>query len=160
MISIPFNNQPESVTIQSGSYTVPSGKFARVTIQARAWAGGYISLSGSIGPSVGLTGGYNHVTQDTSSDSITVYLPAGSDISNTTQSASDSDSGQSNTNQLFASGASFVNVSVDASVVLSVYASAVCYCRNTTSGGTDYFSATVTGSTSVSYTVELFSELS
>lgn len=30
MISIPFNFQPESVSVHTGSYTIPAGKYARV----------------------------------------------------------------------------------------------------------------------------------
>lgn len=32
MIAFPFNHQPDSVSIKTSSYTVPSGKYARVTV--------------------------------------------------------------------------------------------------------------------------------
>lgn len=32
MIAFPFNHQPDSVSIKTSSYTIPSGKYARVTV--------------------------------------------------------------------------------------------------------------------------------
>ena len=48
---IPFNFQPESVSVETGSYTVPAGKYARVTVNLEGSAtftiGGATALRGT-----------------------------------------------------------------------------------------------------------------
>lgn len=46
MINIPFNFQPESVDVKTGSYTIPAGKFAKVIAQCSG--GGYFTIDGTI----------------------------------------------------------------------------------------------------------------
>lgn len=45
MINIPFNFQPESVSVQTGSYTIPTGKYAYVA--AHVENGGTFTIGGA-----------------------------------------------------------------------------------------------------------------
>lgn len=45
MINIPFNFQPESVSVQTGSYTIPTGKYAYVA--AHVQNGGTFTIGGA-----------------------------------------------------------------------------------------------------------------
>jgi len=33
MIVVPFDNNPDVATVKTGSFTIPAGKYARVTLQ-------------------------------------------------------------------------------------------------------------------------------
>jgi hypothetical protein len=48
---IPFDNKPVSVqqAAGAGTYTVPAGKYAKVTIQANGWARGYNTIYTAVG---------------------------------------------------------------------------------------------------------------
>ncbi len=83
IISIPFNHQPVNTGAGSGTYTVPAGKYARLTFNCVAEA--YLTLSNSTG--LNLTNG-NSAESNVSNG--TVYLKSGDIISTSTSGASGS----------------------------------------------------------------------
>jgi len=159
VIHIPFNQQPVSTVTKTAGYTIPAGNYARVTVNAAASATGYITETGS-GNLLVTAQGLNFHTQDSDSSTATFWVPTGTVLGFITQTASATASGSNTLAQLRISGTSYVNFTIDTVTALSVNVAATCYCRNNTADGSNYNSATVTGTVSSSYTVELFNEIS
>ena len=80
---IPFNHQPMNVVSGSGSYTVPSGKYARVCVTL----GSAISLGVLTGSATAFSGATIVATSANNQVVIDVYLKAGDVLSFSTTSA-------------------------------------------------------------------------
>ena len=156
MINIPFNHQPESISVKTGSYTIPAGKFARVTVSLSVSARGRVTVSGGGTPSSDSTA----FTSDSMSKTATFFVPSGSVLDIASSAANSTASGVNTAVGVHTSAISTASFSIDSVDAFKCEAGASCATRNTVADSFNYVSANVTGSADARYTVELFSEIS
>lgn len=133
-----FLGNPESITVGTGSYTVPAGKYAYVTCTLSATA---------IGTDYTNTGLTEIITSSSNSNSASFWLPPGAvlNTSNTNASASTTTPGT------VISSTSIATITINGSTALSCQA----YMRVRCSTGAGR-EADIVGSTNAQYTVQVF----
>jgi len=117
---IPPNLDPASTAQTAASYTVPSGKFAIVTVTLNAYAGPDAEANISAGAAGISYGGES----DSNSTSFQLYLAAGQSLtkSETVASASASSTTSANSETVTAVSTSTASISIDGTVVATVAA--------------------------------------
>ena len=146
---IPFNNEPVNTGRgnESDTYTVPSGKYARVIASVSVKAYPLASAD------VGATGVYSGAAV-ADSGNIVLYLDEGEELSFDTQAASANGSSAASS---FVQASSFARVVVDSSNMFEVQVTAYNYLRN--SAGTNV-QAQVGGAISGFFRYEEYNKIS
>ena len=138
---IPFNHQPILTGASSSTYTVPSGKYARVTatLTCAAWVSARSAVNGSTGYSEGAS---------SQSTTITIWLKAADAITVSNTNASGTSASSSLVTSV-STASILVNAATVSSISTPVSATA-------TAGNT----VTLSGSASVNYIYEEYNVIS
>ncbi|MCK5375380.1 MAG: hypothetical protein KAJ40_08845 [Alphaproteobacteria bacterium] len=157
MINIPFNHQPLTVEIKTGTYTIPVGKYARITVSLSANAYGKLIESGA--------GQLDQVrTMNTTSDSMSktavFFVPTGTALNVSTLAANTTTSGSSTTSLISAEDSSYSTFTIGGTIALEVRAFGTAQYTNAASSGSDFISVSSVGDSDARYIVELFKEIS
>lgn len=151
-IFIPFNHQPASVSVKTGSYSIPAGYYARVVVSLRAEAYGKVR-----GATATTTAVYT-TTASADSNSKEFWVPTGTALNVTTGTLSISDT----TNYVGADREAGVDGTIEATFTIGGTTALSCKVGASASvihGDVVDYTATVVGSCDARYTVELYNEL-
>lgn len=142
---VPFNFQPTSIQRGSGTYTVPAGKYARVTISVTGEAYGIISAPY---PSE------NVVSNGSFCESVDIFLKSG-DVLTVSQSNASATGSTAPTSS--ATAITTVNLSINS----TIFAVFTCrgYAYSVTSGSPNNATSSVSGSSSVNWIAQEFNEI-